>query len=90
MTKEKREIHERIYKFVLQVFTSVKQIPKTTENIVLIKQVARSAGSIGANALEADGSESKKEFIHRLTISKKEAKDVKEIKKEKKPEKKKK
>lgn len=76
MIKNKREIHDRIYKFVLCVLQSIKLIPKTTENLVLIRQIVRSAASIGANALEADGSESKKEFIHRFTISKKEAKET--------------
>ena len=61
MPENKREIHERIYKFVLQVLRSIKLIPRTTENLVLIRQVIRSASSIGANALEADGSETKKE-----------------------------
>lgn len=42
----------------------------------MIRQVVRSSGSIGANASEADGAESKKEFIHRFTISKKEAKET--------------
>ena len=76
MMQNKREIHDRIYKFALQVLQSIKLISKTTENLVLIKQVIRSATSVGANALEADGSESKKEFIHRFTISKKEAKET--------------
>ena len=60
MVENKREIHDRIYKFVLQVLDTIKVIPKTSENIVLIKQVVRSSASIGANALEADGSERKK------------------------------
>ena len=76
MLENKREIHDRIYKFVLSVLQSIKVVPKTTENLVLIKQVVRSSASVGANALEADGSESKKEFIHRFTISKKEAKET--------------
>jgi len=53
-----------------------KNLPRTLENSVLIKQVVRSAGSIGANAAEADGAESKKEFIQQFTISKKEAKET--------------
>lgn len=71
----KRDIHDRIYRFVLGVLGIIKIIPKTTENLTLIRQLARSVTSIGANALEADGSETKKEFIHRLTIAKKEAKE---------------
>src|SRR4030066_2215125 len=72
----KRDIHERIYKFALDILDIVKTIPKSTENLILIKQLVRSATSIGANALEADGSETKKEFVHRFTISKKEAKET--------------
>ena len=72
----KREIHDRIYRFVLQVLIDLRTIPKTTENLVLIKQVVRSSGSIGANAAEADSAESKKEFIHKFTIAKKEAKET--------------
>lgn len=72
----KRDIHERIYKFVLSTLRVLTRVPRTPENIILIKQVVRSAGSIGANASEADGAETKKEFIHRFTISKKEAKET--------------
>ena len=76
MDKNKREIHDRIYKFVLSVLQIVKLVPKTTENLVMLKQLIRSSSSVGANAMEADGSETKKEFIHRFTISKKEAKET--------------
>ena len=76
MSDTKHEIHDRLYKFALSVLQLVKFVSKTTENLILIRQVIRSSSSIGANALEADGSESKKEFIHRFTISKKEAKET--------------
>lgn len=76
MFENQKEIHGRIYRFVLSVLDVIKFITRTPENIVLIKQVVRSAGSIGANASEADGAESEKEFIHRFTVSKKEAKET--------------
>ena len=76
MLNQKHEIHSRIYLFVLRVLRVTKSIPRTPENSVLIKQVVRSAGSIGANATEADGAESKKEFIQQFTIAKKEAKET--------------
>lgn len=75
MLNKKRNIHERIYGFALGILDVIKLIPRSTENLILIKQLVRSATSIGANALEADGSETKKEFIHRFTIAKKEAKE---------------
>lgn len=76
ITAPKRDIHKRIYRFVLSTLKVLTKVPRTPENIVLIRQVVRSAGSIGANASEADGAETKKEFIHRFTISKKEAKET--------------
>jgi len=76
MLNQKHEIHSRIYSFVLRVLLATKSLPRTPENSVLIRQVVRSAGSIGANAAEADGAESKKEFIQQFTISKKEAKET--------------
>ena len=76
MVREKREIYSRIYSFVLEVLNFVKNVPRTTENLVLIRQLVRSASSIGANAEEADASETKKEFIYRFTVSKKEAKET--------------
>lgn len=76
MLNKKHEIHDRIYKFVLRVLASVRVLPRTPENSILIKQIVRSSGSIGANAAEADGAESKKEFIQQFTIAKKEAKET--------------
>ena len=76
MLNTKRDIHDRIYKFVLRVLHAIRELPRAPENSVLIKQVVRSAVSIGANAAEADGAESKKEFIQQFTISKKEAKET--------------
>ena len=75
MTKNTYEIHGRIYSFALSVLDSVQFIPKTLENIELIRQLVRAAASIGANAQEADGAESKKDFIHKFAIAKKEAQE---------------
>ncbi|MBI2591052.1 MAG: four helix bundle protein [Candidatus Blackburnbacteria bacterium] len=72
--QSKRDIHDRLYKFALSVLYLLRGIPRSPENLVMVRQVVRSSGSMGANAMEADGAESKKEFIHRFTISKKESK----------------
>ena len=42
----------------------------------LIGQIVRSGTSIGANYTEADAGESKKDFKHKLAISRKEAKET--------------
>lgn len=75
MTKNTYEIHARIYSFVLSVLNVIAYIPKTIENIELIRQLVSAAASIGANASEADSAESRKDFIHKFTIAKKEAQE---------------
>lgn len=68
-------IANKSYAFGLEIIRLAK-ILKTYENIVLIKQIIRSATSIGANIEEALGSNSRKEFIHSMNISKKEARET--------------
>lgn len=70
-----RDIHERIYQFVLEVLRLIKSLPKTFENQILIGQLTRSVTSIGANDQEADGTFTKADFIHCYTLVRKEAKE---------------
>jgi four helix bundle protein len=46
------------------------------KEFVLSKQILRSGTSIGANVHEAIGSESKKDFVHKLGIAVKEARET--------------
>lgn len=71
-----QDIHERIYKFVIRVINLVKQLPKTPENIILINQITRSATSMGANDQEADGTDSRKDFICKYALVRKEGKET--------------
>lgn len=73
---QKNDIHKRIYDFVLRVIALTKVLDKSQHNIVIINQILRSATSMGANDQEADGSESRKDFIAKYTIVKKEAKET--------------
>lgn len=71
------DIHKRIYNFVINCFNEViKNIPKSVENNNIIKQLTASLTSIGANDQEADASITKKDFIAKYTIAKKEAKET--------------
>lgn len=73
-----QDIHKRIYTFVINCFRDVvKKIPKTIENIPIISQVSSSLTSIGANDQEADATITKKDFIAKYMIVKKEAKETK-------------
>ena len=53
-----------------------KKVPKNTINHELVGQVVRSSGSVGANYREANDALSKKDFVFRMKISRKEAKET--------------
>ncbi len=55
----------------------MKKIKKDEINRRIITQVVASSGSIGANYCEATEAESKKDFIHKISIAKKEIKETK-------------
>jgi four helix bundle protein len=69
------DLEERTEKFTKSVIFTVKKLSKNTVNIELISQVVRSAGSVGANYIEANESLSKKDFANRIKICRKEAKE---------------
>jgi len=71
------DLEERTALFGEQVIDSVKLLPKGVVNNELISQLVRSGTSIGANYMEADGAESKKDFKHKIAICKKEARENK-------------
>lgn len=71
------DLEERTAKFGEDIIDFAKQIPKNTITIPLISQLVRSGTSIGSNYCEADCAESKKDFEHKLGISKKESKETK-------------
>ena len=68
-------IVQKSYAFALQIIQLYKSLIDKKE-FVLSKQVLRSGTSIGANIHEAVGSESKKDFIHKLGIAVKEARET--------------
>lgn len=68
-------LEERTLEFAKQVRNFIKKIPKTIGNIEDGRQVVRSSGSTGANYIEANESLSKKDFIMRIKICRKEAKE---------------
>jgi four helix bundle protein len=71
--KNKREydLEERTAKFGENVIGFVKTLERNEINSPLVSQLVRSSTSIGANYMEADGAESKKDFKHKIAICKK-------------------
>ncbi len=69
------DLEERTFKFAQHVRGFIKSLTKTLSNIEDARQVIRSSGSIGANYIEANESLSKKDFVLRIKICRKEAKE---------------
>ena len=69
------DLEERTYKFAKKCRDFVNKLPKTIANIEYGKQLIKASGSQAANYIEANESLSKKDFKHRIKISRKEAKE---------------
>ncbi|MCS6806080.1 MAG: four helix bundle protein [Blastocatellia bacterium] len=68
-------MEERTYEFAQRVREFVKRLPKTLSNIEDVKQLVRASGSVGANYIEANEALSRKDFVMRIKICRKEAKE---------------
>ena len=74
--KKKYDLEERTAKFAEEIIDLVKSIGENAVNKRIIIQLVGAAGSIGANYCEATEAESKKDFIHKIGICKKEIKET--------------
>jgi four helix bundle protein len=73
---QKFDIQERTFRFAVRVVKMANYLPRTGAGIEVGRQVVRSATSIGANVEEADAAESKQDFIHKMSIAHKEARET--------------
>lgn len=71
------DLEERTFELAKNIRLFVKNLPQRISNQEDIRQLVRSSGSIGANYIEANESFSKKDFVYRIKISRKEAKESK-------------
>lgn len=71
------DLEERTAKFGENIIELSKIISKNTITLPIINQLIKSGTSVGANYCEADCAESRKDFEHKLSICKKEAKETK-------------
>lgn len=69
-------IVKKSYSFALEIIKIYKFLINEKKEYVISKQMLRSGTSIGANIHEAIASESKKDFIHKLGITVKEARET--------------
>ena len=69
------DLEERTFQFAKAVRLFAKTLPKTLANIEDSKQLIKASGSVGANYIEANEALGKKDFLMRIKISRKEAKE---------------
>ena len=65
-------VKNKSFKFAIRIVKLYQFLVKDKKEYVLSKQLLRSGTSVGANIREAEHSESKKDFIHKMAIAQKE------------------
>jgi four helix bundle protein len=76
-SKKRYNLEERTAQFGEAIIELVKTFPQNPINSPLVSQIVRAGTSIGANYMEADGAQSKKDFQHKISICRKESKETK-------------
>lgn len=74
--KSNFDLEKRTTDFAIRVTILCRSVPKDSINNRITGQTVGSGGSIGANYREANDSLGKKDFLQRMRISRKEAKEV--------------
>lgn len=70
------DLEKRTTEFAKRVIRLCKSLPVNPINNRLTGQAVGSGGSVGANYREANDALGKKDFVHRLRIARREAKEV--------------
>ncbi len=71
-----RDIKERTFEFAVEIVSMSRKLYRERENTVLGGQVLRSGTSIGANIEEAVAAYSKDEYIYKMNVALKEARET--------------
>ncbi|MDP1710494.1 MAG: four helix bundle protein [candidate division WWE3 bacterium] len=74
-TERMRGQHERCYRFARDCAGAVKSLGKIAQNQIYSRQLIRSSLSIPANYIEAQEALSRRDFLYRLRICRKESKE---------------
>jgi four helix bundle protein len=73
--KKRYDLKKRTFLFAKNVIEYVDNLPKKVSGIEIGRQLIRSAGSVDANYIESDEALSQKDFVMRIKICEKEAKE---------------
>lgn len=72
---KKYDLEDRTLRFARRIIAFTERMAKSMADEEIAKQLVRSAGSIGANYIEANEVLGRKDFLMQIRISKKEAKE---------------
>lgn len=67
---------ERLIKFAVKIVLLANKLPKTPAGFAIASQLVKAGTSIGANFIEAQDASSLKDFVQRLSISLREARET--------------
>jgi len=77
MAKEKKyDLEDRLIDFAVMALDIAENLPRTQTGLHIAGQLSRSGTSPAANYGEAQGAESRRDFIHKLKVSLKELKET--------------
>ena len=74
--KTENIIRDKSFAFSIRIVKAYQYLTTEKKEFVLSKQLLRSGTSIGANIEEAIGGQSKSDFLHKITIAYKEARET--------------
>ena len=74
--RKRFDLEDRTFEFAKSVRAFVRRLPRTICNQEDVRQLARSSGSVGANYIEANSALGRKDFVMRIRIARKEAKET--------------
>jgi len=75
MNPKTEELLERTFNFGVNCLKLIETFPKTKSYSIIAFQLAKASTSVGANYEEAQAAESSKDFVHKIGIVSKEARE---------------
>ena len=69
-------VADKSYAFAVRIVKMYQHLSADKKEFILSKQVLRSGTSVGANVQEATGGQSTSDFIHKLSIARKEVRET--------------
>jgi four helix bundle protein len=76
LPQDNKKIKERAFEFAINIIKIVGNVSKDPAGFILGRQLVKSGTSIGANIEEATGAFSKDDFIFKMNIALKEARET--------------